>query len=154
MVETVGRIQQLCCLLPSLLCAVNYFLSLTCALLLPFTKIHIVQDRPAGGTPSEVADANPGLAAAVPATVGQSGPTPSNTATEVAEHNLPAGTGSADAAGKASGGAGAGAAGKEGGVGGSAVLGAGEPAVAGAGMRMGDGSGMEVPELAVLPSDT
>lgn len=31
----------------------------------------MVQDRPAGGTPDEVAAANPALAAAVPETVGK-----------------------------------------------------------------------------------
>lgn len=39
----------------------------------PRTRADVVQDRPAGGTPSEVAESNPGLAAAIPATVGQSG---------------------------------------------------------------------------------
>lgn len=117
-------------------------------LLPPRTRTDVVQERPAGGTPSEVADANPGLAAAVPATVGQSGPTPSDTATEVSQHNLPT-----DSKGDSSTGM---AKGAEGGVGGSAVLGAGGPAVAGAGLRggLGDGAGMEVPELAILPSDS
>jgi hypothetical protein len=115
------------------------------------TRADVVQERPAGGTPSEVADANPGLAAAVPATVGQSGPTPCDTATEVVQHNMPAPTDSKDDAGTGSGIA----KGAEGGVGGAAVLGAAGPAMAGAGLRagLGDGSGMEVPELAVLPTD-
>lgn len=40
-------------------------------LLPPRTRTDIVQDRPAGGTPEEVAAANPALAAAVPETVGK-----------------------------------------------------------------------------------
>lgn len=40
-------------------------------LLPPRTRVDIVQDRPAGGTPEEVAAANPALAAAVPETVGK-----------------------------------------------------------------------------------
>jgi len=40
------------------------------ALLPPRTRADVVQDRPAGGTPEEVAAANPALAAAVPETVG------------------------------------------------------------------------------------
>jgi hypothetical protein len=104
------------------------------ALLPPPTRADVVQERPAGGTPEEVAAANPGLAAAVPATVGQSGPTPADTAAEVAEHNL---QGAGTATGTAAGAAGT----------------AGEPAVAGAGLSLGDGSGMDVPELAVLPTE-
>jgi hypothetical protein len=107
-----------------------------------------MQERPAGGTPEEVAAANPGLAAAVPAIVGQSGPIPADTATEVAEHNLQGAetakstldSGSASEEGRPDAAAGA-------------VGVPGEPAVAGAGLRLGDGSGMDVPELAVLPTE-
>lgn len=108
----------------------------------------MLQERPAGGTPEEVAAANPGLAAAVSATVGQSGPTPADTASEVAEHNLQgaeaakptSASGSASQEGRTDAAAGA-------------VGAAGWPAVAGAGLRLGDGSGMDVPELAVLPRE-
>lgn len=105
------------------------------AMLPPRSRTDAVQERPAGGSAAEVAAANPGLASAVPATVGKSGPTLANTVAEVTAHNLPTaaqGSGTTDITSTA--------AGKE------------EPAVAGAGMRLADGSGMEVPELAVLPS--
>jgi hypothetical protein len=110
------------------------------AMLPPRSRTDVVQERPAGGSAAEVAAANPGLAAAVPAAVGQSGPTPADTAAEVRAHNLPTttttqGSGTTDNTDTT-----------------AAAGGKGEPAVAGAGMRLGDGSDMEVPELAVLPS--
>jgi len=100
-------------------------------LLPPRTRADVVQDRPAGGTPEEVAAANPGLAAAVPAAVAQSGPTPGDTVGEVTQLNTQAQT--------------EGEAPKSGTAGGAAA----GPAVAGAGLHVEDGSGMEVPELAV-----
>lgn len=102
----------------------------------PRSRTDAEQERPAAGSAAEVAAANPGLAAAVPATVGKSGPTLANTVAEVTAHNLPTAAQGSSATDTST----APAAGKE------------EPAVAGAGMRLADGSGMEVPELAVLPS--
>lgn len=95
-------------------------------LLPPRSRADVVGERPAGGTPQEVAAANPGLAAAVPAAVGKSGPTPADVVTDVEQSNVP----DAGVPAKASPGA----------------EGAGTP-----GMSVADGSGMDVPELAVLP---
>lgn len=123
-------------------------------LLPPRTRADVVQDRPAGGMPSEVAAANPGLAAAVPETAGQSSG-PADTATKVADYiqdtyNIPTSDESKEAIGSGPKQGNAGAdAGTGTGAGGAA---GGQPAEAGAGLRLGDGSGMEVPELAVLPN--
>lgn len=101
-------------------------------LLPPRTRADVVQDRPAGGTPEEVAAANPELAAAVPAAVAQSGPTLGDTVGEVTKNlNTQVQTGDEAVKPGTPGGAAAG------------------PAVAGAGLHVEDGSGMEVPELAV-----
>lgn len=106
----------------------------------------MVGERPAGGTPAEVASANPALAAAVPATVG-SEDSPTDIATKVADYieekyHIHTSEESKEVVG--------GGASKQGGANEGAAA-AGQAAVAGAGMRMGDGSGMETPELAILP---
>ncbi|KAF8062061.1 celZ [Scenedesmus sp. PABB004] len=92
-------------------------------LLPPRTRADVVGERPAGGTPAEVAAANPGLAAAMPAAVGAAGPT------------------IAGASGSGDGGGGGGGGGSGSGSGGAAAP---EPAPA---PGLGDGSGAEVPEL-------
>lgn len=118
-------------------------------LLPPRTRADVVQDRPAGGSPDEVAAANPSLAAAIPATVGQD-----PAAIEERTGDAAAASGS-DAAGAltahsaAETGGGPGPEGPEGqAAAGQAGKGADEVRVASL-AEMGDGSGMEMPELAV-----
>lgn len=101
-------------------------------LLPPRTRADVVQERPAGGQPEEVAAANPGLAAAVPATVGKSAANTTTSPTTTGDE--PAKVSSNDGDRKDEGTA-------SGGGGGDAGL----TAVDG-----GDVSGMDVPELAVL----
>jgi hypothetical protein len=111
----------------------------------------MVQERPAGGTPEEVAAANPALAAAVPETVGkdssESGATTDDAVVDAVESatatgqrtqevNAPAATTNPAATEPAVGAGGGFAADASGGLG---VVG-----------DMSDGSGMEVPELAIL----
>jgi hypothetical protein len=135
-------------------------------LLPPRSRADVVRDRPAAGTPAEVAAANPGLAAAVPATVGHAErpgrlPLDPQQLLEAAHHTRPpAGAAAADAtraphsahqagpgripAERRSDLSGEAAALVAAGAGAGVGTGGGS-----AGMALADGSGMEVPELAV-----